>query len=406
MSLNDVAVRNAKPQPKPYKLTDERGLYLLVTVSGGRLWRYDYRYGGKRRTLALGGYPDVGLKDARDKRDEARKLLAAGGDPAGVRRAQKLSRVEAGANSFEVVAREWYAKHMANKARTHAEKVLARLEKDLFPWLGHRPMVDITAPELLACLRRVESRGALDTAHRALQNFGQVARYAIATGRAERDVAADLRGALPPAKSGQFAAITDPAQVGKLLRDMEEVTGGLVVKSALRLAPLLFVRPGELRTMKWSDIDLEQAEWRYTVSKTKTDHLVPLAAQAVAILRELQPLTGHLHWVFPGARSNGQPMSGMALNMALRRAGYDTREEQTTHGFRAVARTLLHEHLNFAPEIIEHQLAHSVPDALGTSYNRTKFLAQRKEMMQKWADYLDGLKATDGATVVPFRRQA
>jgi len=398
--LTDTAIRKAKPGEKPVKLSDEKGLFLLVTPAGGKLWRMKYRFTGKEKLLALGAYPDVSLAQARERRDDARKLLAVGIDPGENRKAQKAAKQERAANSFEVVAREWFSKHSPNWATGHAGKVIQRLEKDIFPWLGGRPIAEITPPELLSVLRRIEGRGALDTAHRALQNCGQVFRYAVATGRAERDPSGDLRGALPPARAGHFAAITEPQKVGELLRAMESVSAGFVVKCALRLAPLLFVRPGELRTARWADIDLDKAEWRYHVTKTKTEHLVPLAGQAVAILRELEPLSGRGEYVFPGARTNGQPMSNGAVNVALRRAGYNTREEQTGHGFRAMARTILHQELGFAPEVIEHQLAHRVPDALGTAYNRTKFLKERREMMQAWADYLDKLKA--GAEVIPF----
>lgn len=398
--LTDTAIRKAKPGEKPVKLSDEKGLFLLVTPAGGKLWRMKYRFTGKEKLLALGAYPDVSLAQARERRDDARKLLAVGIDPGENRKAQKAAKQERAANSFEVVAREWFSKHSPNWATGHAGKVIQRLEKDIFPWLGGRPIAEITPPELLSVLRRIEGRGALDTAHRALQNCGQVFRYAVATGRAERDPSGDLRGALPPARAGHFAAIIEPQKVGELLRAMESVSAGFVVKCALRLAPLLFVRPGELRTARWADIDLDKAEWRYHVTKTKTEHLVPLAGQAVAILRELEPLSGRGEYVFPGARTNGQPMSNGAVNVALRRAGYNTREEQTGHGFRAMARTILHQELGFAPEVIEHQLAHRVPDALGTAYNRTKFLKERREMMQAWADYLDKLKA--GAEVIPF----
>jgi len=398
--LTDTAIRKAKPGEKPVKLSDEKGLFLLVTPAGGKLWRMKYRFTGKEKLLALGAYPDVSLAQARERRDDARKLLAVGIDPGENRKAQKAAKQERAANSFEVVAREWFSKHSPNWATGHAGKVIQRLEKDIFPWLGGRPIAEITPPELLSVLRRIEGRGALDTAHRALQNCGQVFRYAVATGRAERDPSGDLRGALPPARAGHFAAITEPQKVGELLRAMESVSAGFVVKCALRLAPLLFVRPGELRTARWADIDLDKAEWRYHVTKTKTEHLVVLAGQAVAILRELEPLSGRGEYVFPGARTNGQPMSNGAVNVALRRAGYNTREEQTGHGFRAMARTILHQELGFAPEVIEHQLAHRVPDALGTAYNRTKFLKERREMMQAWADYLDKLKA--GAEVIPF----
>ena len=401
MALTDTAVRRAKPTEKARKLADEMGLYLLIQPTGGKLWRLDYRFNGVRKTLALGSYPDVSLASARERRDDARKLLANDIDPGEYRKIQKAAKIERAANSFEVVAREWFAKHSPNWAASHADKIIQRLEKDVFPWLGRRPIGEIKAPEVLACLRRIETRGALDTAHRAQQNCGQVFRYAVATGRAERDPTGDLRGALPTAKVGHFAAITDPDEVGALLRAMDDVSATFVVKCALRLAPLLFVRPGELRTAEWAGIDFDKAQWCYFVTKTKTEHLVPLATQAVAILRELHALTGTGRYVFPGARTNGQPMSNGAVDVALRRAGYSTREEQSGHGFRAMARTILHQEMGIAPEVIEHQLAHRVPDALGTAYNRTKFLVQRREMMQRWADYLDKLR--DGAEVIPIR---
>ncbi len=404
MALSDTAIRRLKPSDKPIKQADEKGLFLLVTPAGGKWWRLKYRFNGKERALSLGIYPDVSLKEARERRDAARKLLAGGVDPSEHRKTQRAAKMERAANSFEAVAREWFAKHYPRWAASHADKILARLENDVFPWLGGKPIAEITAPMVLACLRRIESRGALDTAHRALQNCGQVFRYAVATGRAERDPCGDLKGALPPAKPGHFAALTDPDKVAELLRAIDDVSATFVVKCALRLAPLLFVRPGELRTMRWAEVDLDRAEWCYAVSKTKTDHLVPLSTQAIAILKELQPLTGRGQHVFPGARTNGEPLSNGALNVALRRAGYSTREQHTGHGFRAMARTLLHEELGFAPEVIEHQLAHSVPDALGTAYNRTKFLEQRRAMMQQWADYLGKLKA--GAEVIPLRGEA
>lgn len=402
MALTDTAIRKAKPADKPFKLFDEKGLFLLVTSKGGgKWWRLKYRYGGKEKLLSLGIYPEVSLKEARARRDDARKLLADGVDPGEHRKEQRVVKAERTSNNFEAVAREWFAKHSPNWASTHADKIIRRLEADIFPWLGAKPIAEITAPMVLSCLRRIESRGALDTAHRALQNCGQVFRYAVATGRAERDPCGDLKGALPPAKSGHFAALTEPDAVAKMLRAMDEVSATFVVKSALKLAPLLFVRPGELRTMRWDEVDLGRAEWRYTVSKTKTDHLVPLSTQAVAILEDLQPLTGHSEFVFPGARTNGRPMSDGALNVALRRAGYSTRDQHTGHGFRAMARTILHQELGVVPEIIEHQLAHRVPDALGAAYNRTKFLEQRRVMMQQWADYLDKLRA--GAEIIQMR---
>lgn len=273
----------------------------------------------------------------------------------------------------------------------------------MFPWLGDRPVAEVTPLVVLEVLRRIEKRGTLDTAHRAKGNISQIMRYAIATGRAERDPCPDLRGALPPARENNFPAITDPKAVGELLRAIDGFQGTFVVRCALLLAPLLFVRPGELRKAEWTGFDLDKAEWRYFVTKTKTEHSVPLARQAIAVLRELHALTGHGRYVFPG-RDPQKPMSEAAVNAALRRMGYDTKTEITGHGFRAMARTILHEELHVKPEVIEHQLAHKVPDALGTAYNRTKFLKERQIMMQQWADYLDKLKA--GAEVVPLHPAA
>ncbi|WP_250481418.1 integrase arm-type DNA-binding domain-containing protein [Caballeronia sp. NCTM5] len=394
MALTDVGVRNAKPRDKLYRLFDERGMYLEISTSGGKWWRLKYRFGGKEKRLSLGVYPDVSLKEARERRDEARKLLANGIDPGIERKVQKAATVERAANSFEAVAREWFARQAPGWAASHADKIMGRLEKDVFPWLGGRAIAEIRPPEVLAVLRRVEARGALDTAHRVHQNCGQVFRYAVATGRAERDISSDLRGALPPARHTHFASVTEPTEVASLLRALDAFQGTFVVQCALRLAPLLFVRPGELRSAEWVQFDLDKAQWRYTVSKTRTEHLVPLATQAVALLRELHALTGQRKFVFPG-RDVKKPMSGAAINAALRRMGFDTKTEITGHGFRAMARTILHEQLRFPSEVIEHQLAHKVPDSLGTAYNRTKFIDDRILMMQKWADYLDELKRPD-----------
>ncbi len=402
--LSVLKIKTAKPSNKPIRMFDGKGLYLEVAPSGGKLWRLKYRYAGKEKRLAFGSYPDVSLSDARERRDEARKILANGADPGDVRKAQKSAKVGRAANSFEVVTREWFESRKDNWAPSHSSRLLKRLENDVFPWIGGRPIAEITPPEILAVMRRIEARGTLDTAHRVHQDCGQVFRYAVATGRAERDPTGDLRGALPTATGGHFASITDPAAVGELLRAIDGFKGTFIVQCALRLAPMLFVRPGELRRARWQEFDLDAAEWKYLVSKTKTEHLVPLAKQAVAILRELHAMSGHSEFVFPGARTNGRPMSDAAVNAALRRMGYDTRTEITGHGFRAMARTILHEVLDIAPAVIEHQLAHKVPDALGAAYNRTKFLPARKAMMQQWADYLDKLKA--GADVIPLHGNA
>lgn len=405
MPLTDSQIKTLKPEAKPRKVADEKGLFLLLTPTGGKLWRLKFRFDGKEKLLALGSYPEVSLKDARNRRDEARKLLADGIDPAEERKATKAARVVAVANNFEAVAREWFGKQAPGWAATHADKILQRLEKDVFPWLGSKPIAGINAPDLLATVRRIEARGALDTAHRALQNCGQIFRYAVATGRAERDPTGDLRGALPPRRTGHFAAITDPIEVGALLRAIDAFKGTLVVQAALKLGPLVFVRPGELRKAEWSEFDLDKAEWNIPPErmKAKRAHLVPLSSQAVAILRDVQPLTGRGVHVFAG-RDPKKPMSEAAVNAALRRMGYDTKTEMTGHGFRAMARTILHEELEVDRDVIEHQLAHRVPDALGTAYNRTKFIKERRAMMQRWADYLDKLKAGAEVIAIPVQK--
>jgi integrase len=392
LALTDTAVRKTKPSTKPIKLFDERGLFLLVAPAGGKWWRFRYRFDGKEKLLSLGTYPDVGLKAARDRRDVARKLVADGIDPGENRKAVKAAKAGEAANSFEVVAREWFEKHRSAWAENHSEKILQRFERDVFPWIGTRPVADITAQELLAVIRRIEGRGVLETAHRALGNCGQVFRYAVATGRAVSDPCRDLRGALIPVKGEHFAAITEPAKVGDLLRTLDGYKGSFVVACALRLAPLVFVRPGELRKAQWADIDLDAGEWRYTVTKTDTQHIVPLSTQAAAILKELHPLTGSGTFVFPSARSPKRPMSDNAILAAMRRMGI-AKDEMSGHGFRAMARTILDEVLEVRSDLIEHQLAHAVKDPNGRAYNRTAHLPARREMMQQWADYLDKLKA-------------
>jgi len=404
MPLADTAIRSAKPGDKPVKMYDERGLFLIVTSAGGKWWRFRYSFGGKEKLLSLGTYPDVSLKEAREKRDEARKLIAQGADPGVERKAAKAAVTALTENCFEHVCREWLEKRKGTVEPAQHVKTLARMTNDVFPWLGTKAINAITAPDVLGVLRRVDDRGARYTAHRVRSEISQAFRYAIATGRAERDPCPDLRGAIPAPKAEHFAAITTPKEVAELLRAIDGFRGTFVVKSALLLAPLLFVRPGELRKAEWSGFDLDKAEWRYLVTKTKTEHLVPLAPQAVAILRELHALTGRRRYVFPGARDPNRAMSDAAINAALRRMGYDTRAEITGHGFRAMARTILHEELHIKPEVIEHQLAHAVPDALGGAYNRTKFLAARRAMMHQWADYLGKLKA--GAEVIAIATAA
>jgi integrase len=413
----DVTIRNTKPTDATLRLNDGDGLYLLVKPNGARWWRLDYSSGGKRKTLSFGVYPDTGLKAARDKADEARKLVAAGTDPSDIRKADKAQQAKVleadrrigeglpAVDSFEEIAREWFAKFSAEWAPSHAEKIIRRLERDIFPWMGKQPIANITAPELLAALRRIEARGAVETAHRAHQNCGQIFRYAIATGRAERDPSPALRGALPAVKQTHHAAITEPRAIGELLRAIDGYQGQLVTKCALRIAPMVFVRPGELRKAEWSEIDLDKAEWNIPAERMKMReaHLVPLSTQAVEILRELHALTGDGHYVFPGARTNGRPMSDNAILAALRRMGF-AKDEMSGHGFRAMARTILDEVLQVRPDYIEHQLAHAVRDPNGRAYNRTAHLVERRKMMQQWADYLDKIKV--GAEVILLHKKA
>jgi integrase len=411
MPLTDIAIRKAKPIDKTQRLYDERGLYLEVAPAptGSKLWRLKYRFDGKEKRLALGAYPDTTLADARNRRDEARRLLASGVDPNANRKAAKAARAAAVTNSFEVVAREWLAKQAFVPG--YSTKVSAWFEKNVFPWIGARPVSELTGPEFLKVLRRVEDRGAFESAHRIKQNCGQVMRYAIATGRADRDPTADLKGALTRPPERHHAAITDPKELGGLLRAIDGFSGTLIVKSALQLAPLVFVRPNELCAAEWSEFDLDTAEWNVPAARMKTGqpHLVPLSKQAVAILRDLQPLTGSGRYTFPSARTpypnaSQRPMTTNALLAALQRIGYSG-SEMTTHGFRATARTILDEHLNFRPDFIEHQLAHAVRDPNGRAYNRTAHLVERRKMMQAWASYLDDLRADTGK-VVPMKRRA
>lgn len=400
MPLTDTTIRNAKPKDKPYRIFDGGGLYLEVAPSGGKWWRLKYRSEGKEKRISLGTYPDVSLKDARERRDKERKLLVAGIDPGMSRKAEKASKGQRALNSLEIVAREWFEKFSSAWVEAHSTKIISRLERDIFPWLGNKPVNEITAPELLAVLRKIENRGALETAHRTLGNCGQIFRYAIATGRAARDISGDLRGALPPFSGGNFAAVTEPSKVAELLRAIDGYQGTLTVASALKLAPLVFVRPGEQRRAEWADINFDKAEWCFHITKTKTEHIVPLSIQAISILKELRPLTGDGRYVFPSARTKERPMSDNAILSGLRRLGISA-EEMTGHGFRAMARTILDEVLGFRPDYIEHQLAHSVKDPNGRAYNRTAHLPSRRKMMQEWADYLDKLKT--GAEVIPLR---
>jgi integrase len=410
--LTDTRIRTTKPAAKPVRLYDGRGLYLEVTPSGGRWWRLKYRFEGREKLLSMGTYPDTGLKAARAKRDQARELLAQGVDPSDARRAERASKSEQASNSFEAVAREWHTTvHLAQVSAGHAARTLIRLEQDVFPWLGSLTVSEIKAPQLLQTMRRIEARGAIETAHRALHACGQVFRYAIATGRAEHDPTPDLRGALKPVLVQHMAAITDPKRVGELLRAIEAYKGMPITRAALQLAPLVFVRPGELRKAEWIEFDLDAKQWSIPGARMKRTkqkklsgaaHIVPLSRQAVAILHDLKPLTGHGRYVFPSPRTGERPMSDNGVLSALRRMGFP-KDEMTGHGFRAMARTLLAERLNVDEAVIEAQLAHAVKDSLGRAYNRTEFLDQRRRMIQLWADYLEKLR--QGAEVIQIKRR-
>lgn len=390
MSLTDTSIRNAKATNKARKLFDERGLFLLIAPTGGKLWRFKYRFVGKEKLLALGAYPEVSLAVARERRGAARKLVAAGVDPAAQRRAERA----AAESSFEAVAREWFAKFSPQWVESHNATVLSRMERDLFPYIGKSAISAITAPELLSVLQRIEKRGANETARRVRQICSQVFRYAIATARAERDPSADLRGALAPVVTVHRAAITEPERVAGLLRVLDDYEGTAVVKAALSLAPLVFVRPGELRKAEWAEMNFERAEWIIPPWRMKMRQalVVPLSRQAVSVLRVLHAITGEGRFVFPSARSSDRPMSDNAVLAAMRRCEIP-KEEMTGHGFRALARTILDEVLHFRVDLIEHQLGHAVKDPNGRAYNRTAFLPERVAMMQAWADYLDDLKA-------------
>lgn len=400
--LTDTAIRKAKPADKTRRMFDGGGLYLEVAPSGGKWWRLKYRFGGKEKRLALGTYPETSLADARERRATARQQLAAGIDPSEQRKAEKAAGVERAANSFETVAREWLAKQ--TWVDGYRVKVEAWMGKDVYPYIGGRPVAELNAPEFLRVARRIEERGAIESAHRVMQTCGQIMRYAIATGRADRNPVADLKGALASPPKRHHAAITDPAELGALLRAIDGYAGNPVTRAALKLSALLFVRPGELRHAEWTEIDLDAAEWNIPAGKMKMRqaHLVPLSNQAVEILRELYPLTGHGQYVFPGGRSPRRPMSNNAINAALRRMGY-AKESMTAHGFRATARTILDEVLHYRADFIEHQLAHAVKDPNGRAYNRTAHLPERRNMMQGWANYLDVL-VTDGKVIAIHQR--
>ncbi|MEM7705741.1 MAG: integrase arm-type DNA-binding domain-containing protein [Pseudomonadota bacterium] len=386
--LTVAEVKNAKAETKSKRLFDGRGLYLEVTPKGGKYWRFKYRFENREKRISLGTFPEITLAEARDRREEARRQVAHGIDPSAVRKAQ----ASANKDSFEAIAAEWMIQKEKELSPGHLRTIRSRLDRDILPFLGKSPITKITAPDVLSALRRVENRGAIESAHRIKTIVSQVFRYAISTGQAVSNPARDLGDALPKAKAKHFPAITKPTEVAELLKTIENYKGTLIVSTALKLAPLVFVRPGELRHAKWEEIDLESAEWRFIATKTNTEHIVPLATQAVSLLEKIQMVTDRGPYVFPSARTpkGTRPMSDNALLAAFRRLGIP-KERMTVHGFRAMARTLLDEELGFAPHLIEHQLAHAVRDPLGRAYNRTAHLNERRAMMQAWADYLEKL---------------
>ena len=400
MALTDLKVKKAKATDKPQKLADGGGLYLLVQPNGAKYWRLKYRVARVEKVLALGVYPDVTLSDARERREVARKVLANGADPGAVKKAQKAAVVALAENSFEIVASEWLSKFSKDWKESHTRTVSVRLVNDVFPWLGARPIGEINAPELLTVLRRIESRGALSSAHRVSAICGQVFRYAIATGRAQRDPSADLKGAMPPYRIRHLAALTDPVKIGKLMRDIDEYAGTFTVRCAFKLSPLVFLRPIELSRAEWAEIDLDKAEWRIPAGKMKMKamHIIPLTSQAISILRDLHTLTGTGKYLFPNVRTSTLPMAGNTILAAIRSMGY-TPAEMTAHGFRHTASTLLNEQ-GFNADAIERQLAHKASGVRAT-YNAAEYLPERRRMMQHWADYLGGLAG--GADVIPLR---
>lgn len=402
LPLTDLQVKNAKPREKEYKLSDGNGLYLLVTPTGGKLWRFNYTYSGKQKTLFLKTYPEKSLLDARKDRDDARRLIVNGVDPGELKKAQKATEQQK-AETFRNIALEWHEQKKPEWSETHSDRILKRLEQDIHPYIGDKPISEIKTPELVELLQRIALR-TLETAHRLKIAVDMIFRYAVVKGRIETNPAAALRGVLPTVRHKHMAAPTEPAAVAELMRAIEGFSGSFVVKCALQLAPLVFVRPGELRAAEWSEIDFENAQWNIPAKKMKMKqaHLVPLSKQAIKILKVLHPVTGDGVYLFPCRRTPQNCMSENTINASLRRLGFE-KEEITGHGFRAMARTMLHEILEFTPDAIEAQLAHAVPDRLGRAYNRTTHIKERRKMMQKWADYLDQIKA--GAKVILLKKQ-
>ena len=401
MLLTDTKIKALKPRALLYRIADSGGLCIEVNPSGSKLWRYRYRFAGKASMVALGTYPDVSLQEAREKRDDARRLVKNGSSPAVQLKALRTAVAERAANTFGAIAADYFEQNSNRLTAGTLKRDRRVVERDLNPYIGSTPIAEVSASVLLAALKRIKDRGALETVHRARALAAKIFRYAVVTRGIQNNPAADLIGALPSRKTEHFAAVTEPDRVAELLRAIHGYTGNPVTVAALKFAPLVFVRPGELRNAKWADVDLDAAEWRFISSKTKTPLIVPLARQAVEILRELQPFTSFSEYVFPSVRSKRRGISENTVTAALRRMGYDG-NTMTGHGFRAMARTILDEQLGYRPDFIEHQLAHAVRDPLGRAYNRTAHLAERKKMMQGWADYLDALRT--GAKVVPIKQ--
>lgn len=388
--LTDTAIKKLKAKEAKFTVSDGKGLSLEVMPNGSKRWRFRYRWDGKQKMISLGVYPDVTLKFAREKLLKVRQQLAKGIDPSEKRKAEKITITEE--NTFEVVAKEWWNRNKHTWSENHGYQIYRRLELNVFPWLGKKDVSTITAPDVLVQLRRIEERGAPEMAHRVKGNVGQVMRYAVATGRAERDVTYELRDALTPVKKNHHACIKDPVKFGQLLRDIDNYDGHFITKCALRLTPLVFLRPGELRQAEWSEIDFKTKEWRIPPEKMKSGrlHIIPLAQQAIEILKDIEPLTSRGKYVFPSTRSSIRPMSNNTITGALRRLGY-ARDEMTAHGFRGSASTMLNEQ-GFNYDHIERQLAHAEKNEVRAAYNHADYLQQRTEMMQKWADYLDELR--------------
>lgn len=402
MPLTDITVRNAKPTEKAQKLSDAGGLYLMVHPNGSKYWRLKYRFLGKEKVLAIGIYPQITLSDARARREEAKKLLANGQDPSVIKQTLKAEAKLEAANTFEAVAREWLGKKAAKQINKTRNRNLRILELNIFKHIGSTPINKVTSKALLAALHKMEQRGIIDSAHRALQICGEVFRYAIATERAQADLSLVLKGALAPVKGKHHASITDAKGVSDLLRSIHVYEGAFLTQQALKLAPLVFVRPGELRHAEWSEIDLDAGEWRIAAHKMKMKavHIVPLSKQAIEIFKEIKAINGDGKYVFPGLRSTDRPMSENTVNAALRRLGFE-KGEMTGHGFRSLASTILHEQ-GWPHEAIERQLAHAERNKVSAAYNYAEHLPKRREMMQSWADYLDGLRL--GASVANIKK--